>query len=74
MSLYEIVSDAPAPPSRTNRTYEFGRMQVGDSFLAPRTEAQRIRWAVKSYRRNNAPTTRWRTKSTNHGVRVWRVE
>lgn len=73
MSLYEIVSDVPPPPARGQRVYEFDVMNVGDSFLVPLSEAQRVRWAVKKYRRNKAATTRWRTKSTNKGIRVWRV-
>ena len=73
MSLYEIQNDVPPPPAGTNRIYEFAAMKVGDSFLAPTSEAQRVRWAVKKYRRNNAPTTLWRTRTTSKGVRVWRV-
>jgi hypothetical protein len=80
VSLYEIVSDVPPPPARSNRIYEFDRMLVGQSFLIPaeaREErsvlAQRVRSAVKHYRRRNAPHTLWRTKSTSKGVRVWRV-
>jgi hypothetical protein len=78
--LYEIVDDVPAPPARTNRIYEFNRMAVGQSFFVPaesREErsvlAQRVRWAVKNYRRRCAPESLWRTKSKANGVRVWRV-
>jgi|tagenome__1003787_1003787.scaffolds.fasta_scaffold19656186_2 hypothetical protein len=80
MSMFAIESDVPAPAPRTTRVYEFDRMQVGESFLVPcevtelSVTGQRVRWAVKDYRKRHAPETRWRTKASSKGIRVWRVE
>jgi hypothetical protein len=81
---FEIEKNVPPPPSPIGRptTYGFERCrEAGDSFLVPYGElgdvttlGKRIRWAVKSYRKAHAPQSRWRTKRTSRGVRVWRIE
>lgn len=78
--MFAIETDVPPPAARNNHVYGFERLQVGESFLVPCEGAeltatgQRVRWAVKSYRKRNAPETRWRTKASSKGIRVWRVE
>ena len=80
--MFAIERDIPPPPephpwAGRNSYYGFERLEPGDSFLVPTGDeglavsAQRVRWAIKRYQRKS--DTKWRTKSTNKGVRVWRV-
>jgi hypothetical protein len=78
--MYEIERDIPPPPVPSRPpAYGFDRLQVGDSFLVPCTmelmalTTNRVRWAVKKYRRTHARDTKWRTAVKSTGVRVWRV-
>lgn len=78
--MYEIERDIPPPlPAQQAAHYGFERLQVGDSFLVPCTmdlmvaTTNRVRWAVKKYRRTHAKATKFRTAVKTTGVRVWRV-
>jgi hypothetical protein len=78
--MYEIEQGVELPPPpRHVGCYQFERLKVGDSFLVPctlalmDTTANRVRWAVKKYRRTHAKSTKWRTAVKTTGVRVWRV-
>jgi hypothetical protein len=79
--MYEIEQGVePPPPPRHAGCYGFERLKVGDSFLVPAslalmsTTKDRVRWALKKYRRTHAKDTKWRTAVKTTGVRVWRVE
>ena len=78
--MYEIEQGVePPPPPRHVGHYGFERLQPGDSFLVPSTMAlldtttNRVRWALKKYRRTHAKATKWRTAVKSTGVRVWRT-
>jgi hypothetical protein len=78
--MYEIQSDIPPPAApKGPAVYGFERLQPGDSFLVPSTmemlsaTSNRVRWAVKKYRRTHAIASKWRTAVNTKGVRVWRV-
>lgn len=80
---FVIERGVPPPLCRTGRPamYAFERCEIGDSFLIPKDElpelyrstlSQRVRWAIKRYRKDH-PDTRWRVKTMSTGTRVWRV-
>jgi hypothetical protein len=77
--MFEIEKDVPPPAAKENASYKFERLAVGDSIFVPSTvallptTANRLRWAVKKYRRTHAPLTKWRTATKVNGIRVWRL-
>jgi hypothetical protein len=78
--MFEIERDIPPPVEpQKNARYGFERLAAGESFLVPSsmaaltTTADRVRWAVKKYRRAHAPESEWRTAVNSKGIRIWRV-
>jgi hypothetical protein len=79
--MFEITYDIPPPEApKGPALYQFERLLPGGSMFVPSTlamlttTADRVRWAVKKYRRAHAPDTKWRTAVKSNGIRVWRVE
>ncbi len=81
--VYRIEKGIPLPlPSKTGRPiiYDFGSMKVGDSFnvligdnYAPEVRG-RIAAAATGYIKRHAPRSKFSTRISERGVRVWRVK
>ncbi len=79
MSAYQIEQGVKMPLTRAQleAVYPFAKMAVGDSFMVPESEYQRVRSAASRYatRHNIKYTTRMiYEKNQALGVRVWRTE
>lgn len=71
-----VEPNVPIPPQRGGRPkYPWKRMKVGESFLVPGQDKERVMNSLTSCRRSAQRTTGWRftLRSTAYGVRVWRV-
>ena len=74
-----IETDVPIPKGRSAQ-YPFHEMKIGDSFyLSAKPDeikkvATRLRSASSNYRKKNDPNIKFRVKTFDDGVRIWRVE
>jgi hypothetical protein len=62
-------------PTRTQgrvHAYPFKDMKVGESFLAPKGKEGAVRSLASQY--SKAWTSSFATRTTDEGLRVWRVE
>jgi len=67
-----IESGVPMPPDRAPRgSYEWGKMQVGDSAVFTRAEAQRARLSAYAYKRRH-PGWNYRCLINDEILRIWR--
>ena len=73
-----LESHVPFPLSPGKRgkgrhpLYPFGRMAVGDSFVVPRSEADRA-WAAASKWKIRHPGWNYTSRSEGEIVRLWRL-
>ncbi len=72
--MYEITDAVPLPSPITNRLARFplDRLQIGESFVVPRSDAAAVRVSIS---KNKA---RWdgrnyTTRLEANGLRVWRI-
>lgn len=86
-SIFVIERGLPVPPRMNattrrgrKREYPFNSLGVGDSFVMTETTTvdkvklqQRIIASAGTYRRKVAPGTKFTTRQTETGVRVWRI-
>ena len=72
---YEIEKDVELEGYGSK--YPFKKMKVGDSFFVPHPEAKQARQAAlgrNKRKRNPNNPMRFITRTTEGGVRIWRVE
>lgn len=78
MSTFTIEENVSVPPRAygpRESKYPFRRMSPGQSFLVPAsTKADTIRSAVGAFNKNNKGFGKFAVRSTDAGIRVWRVE
>lgn len=65
----EIDKHVPIPPSGK---YPFDELEIGDSFLVPNANSHNI--AAASYAGARRTGYKFRTKTVDGGVRVWRIK
>lgn len=68
---YKLENNIPAPKAHHACKYPLGTMEVGDSFVAPESEASKLRNASHTYGKKKG--RKYVTRTTDEGVRVWRV-
>lgn len=69
-----IDRNVPLPLAREKTKYPFNDLLIGDSFLVawPFAHPHNVRCAAQYHQRRTGK--KFTTKSTDDGVRVWRVE
>ena len=71
---YEIEKNVPMPKTRISR-YNFGLMDVGDSFLVPFKDRNNVRTAASQFsRRNKLKSVFTVRKIDNDNCRCWRMK
>lgn len=80
MSKIQIQKNIPIPSKTTNRVYPFNEMEIGDSFLSEYkaeenkyAKSQKVYLAIWRFCQNNKDK-KFTTKSTDYGIRVWRIK
>lgn len=72
--MYEIEKGIPAPKQYEKySSYPFEAMKVGDSFLVPKAEIQKVREAASHYAKRHNQKVKFMTRSQHDGIRVWRI-
>lgn len=79
-SIYKVEKNIPIPSKKNRSIYPFQIMEVGDSFLVScinkielESYRQRVTLAIwRYYKKNN--DVKFQTKTTDKGVRVWRIK
>lgn len=78
MTTFTLEENVPVTPRAygpRGSKYPFRRMSPGQSFLVPaNTKADTIRSAVGAFNKNNKGFGKFAVRSTDAGIRVWRVE
>lgn len=54
------------------RIYPFAEMEIGDSFLLPTAEKDRVGQAAKAWKARHGGWN-YRTRVLDEGIRIWRV-
>lgn len=77
--IFKVEKNIPLPKKTNRSIYPFSIMEVGDSFLVACTNKeeleayrQRISVTIWRYVQKNKET-KFQTKTTEQGVRVWRI-
>ena len=74
---FEIEKNVPKPVTMKayHSKYPFGTMEVDDSFLIPNAKVEEkiwVRQAASHYAKRN--NVKFVTRTTDEGLRVWRVQ
>jgi hypothetical protein len=77
-TFYKVQRNIPLPPRSGHALYPFGRMKVGDSFLAPVDKRRTVMQAAWLAGKRRGWTFKARDDRDElgklRGVRVWRVK
>jgi hypothetical protein len=68
----KIEKNIPPPEEHWKRKYPLNRMEVGDSFAIPKSEAARVRNAIWSHCK--VTDHKYKSRVEGENVRVWRVK
>jgi hypothetical protein len=68
-----IEKGVPIPTgTRASARYPFATMEIGDSILVPGTSKQLARSHALNFKKTN-PGWDYKTRTTNEGMRIWRI-
>lgn len=70
MTQYKIEKGVPVPREHWHK-YPLRHMEVGDSIVLPKSESEKIRKA--SHMHGVRHNRKYVTRSTDEGIRLWRV-
>jgi hypothetical protein len=78
---YPIEKGIPLPPQRSNRNgrqggwkYNWGAMEVGDSFFVPGRTAYSMRAVATQTPAKKYPKWRFSIREVDGGARIWRIK
>jgi hypothetical protein len=69
--MYEVIKDRPSPGLRSK--YPFDRLEVGDCFIVPNSEANPPALYSASYAASKHLGMKFTVRKTPEGYGVWRV-
>lgn len=69
--MYKIEKGVPKPNGKMK--YQFGDMEIGDSFYAHDKNRQQLGSASYMYARKYAPSMKFAARTEGKGARIWRI-
>ena len=69
----KIEKGIPLPSGKNQARYPFSKMEIGDSFAVPKSEANRLRTSLNQYKIKTKDKA-FATRTLPNEIRVWKIE